>query len=160
MPRYEPWDAEQAARIISENKRREGPTLPILHALQETFGHVPEAAVRMVAETGCDAVMIGRAASSNPWIFRQIAQYLDTGRYDHPTDQDRHEIMRTYFSMLIENGERDMLGKMKQFATYFTHGVRNGAKLRGEIYRLQEAPKILDTVDEFFNRQLETALAG
>src|SRR5256886_3929412 len=41
----------------------------------------PEDAVRMVAETGCDAVMIGRTASSNPWIFRQIGQYLATGRY-------------------------------------------------------------------------------
>lgn len=50
MPHYEPWNAEQAARIISENLRREGPTLPILHALQEAFGHVPDAAVRMVAE--------------------------------------------------------------------------------------------------------------
>ena len=50
MPRYEPWDAEHAARIIAENLRHAGPTLPILHALQETFGHVPEAAVRMVAE--------------------------------------------------------------------------------------------------------------
>ncbi len=40
----------------------------------------PEDAVRMVRETGCDAVMIGRAASSNPWIFRQIEQYLATGR--------------------------------------------------------------------------------
>jgi nifR3 family TIM-barrel protein len=120
----------------------------------------PEDAVRMVAETGCDAVMIGRAASSNPWIFRQIAQYLDTGHYDQPTDQDRHAMMRTYFSMLIENGERDMVGKMKQFATYFTHGVRNGAKLRGEIYHIQEGPRILEMVDEFFNRQLETTLAG
>ena len=120
----------------------------------------PEDAVRMVAETNCDAVMIGRAASSNPWIFRQIAQYLETGRYDHPTDQDRHEMMRTYFSMLIENGDRDMVGKMKQFTTYFTHGVRNGAKLRGDIYRVQEGPQILEMVDEFFDHQLESALAG
>src|SRR5437660_6248863 len=97
----------------------------------------PEDAVRMVAETGCDAVMIGRAASSNPWIFRQIAQFLATGSYDSPSEQDRHEMMRTYFSMLIQNGDRDMVGKMKQFATYFTHGVRNGARLRGDIYRVQ-----------------------
>jgi formate dehydrogenase subunit gamma len=57
VPRCEPWDAEQAARIISENLRHEGATLPILHALQETFGHVPEAAVRMVA----DALNLSRA---------------------------------------------------------------------------------------------------
>src|SRR5260221_2638028 len=90
----------------------------------------PEDAVRMVAETNCDAVMIGRAASSNPWIFRQIAQYLEKGCYDQPSEQDRHDMMRTYFSMLIDNGEKDMAGKMKEFATYLTHAVRNGAKLR------------------------------
>jgi tRNA-dihydrouridine synthase B len=120
----------------------------------------PEDAVRMVAETGCDAVMIGRAASSNPWIFRQIAQYLQTGSYDQPAEQDRYDMMRTYFSMLIEKDARDMVGKMKQFTTYFTHGVRNGAKLRGEIYRAQEGPQILGMVDEFFSRELEAALAG
>jgi len=118
----------------------------------------PEDAARMVAETGCDAVMIGRAASSNPWIFRQIEQYLATGSYEHPSEEDRHQMMRTYFSMLIENGDRDMVGKMKQFATYFTHGVRNGARLRAEIYRVHEGKEILDMVDEFFSGQL--ALAG
>jgi tRNA-dihydrouridine synthase len=69
-------------------------------------------------------------------------------------------MMRTYFSMLIENGDRDMVGKMKQFTTYFTHGVRNGARLRGDIYRVQEGPRILEMVDEFFHHQLESALAG
>src|SRR5437762_5813860 len=70
----------------------------------------PEDAVRMVAETGCDAVMIGRAASSNPWIFRQISQFLSTGSYEQPSEHDRHEMMRTYFAMLIENGDKDMVG--------------------------------------------------
>src|SRR5271168_3702487 len=67
----------------------------------------PEDAVRMVRETGCDAVMIGRAASSNPWIFRQIAQYLETGAYDQPTERDRYDIMRTYYGMLCERGAVD-----------------------------------------------------
>ena len=67
-------------------------------------------------------------------------------------------MMRTYFSMLIENEGRDTVGKMKQFATYFTHGVRNGARLRGEIYRVHEGREILEIVDQFFSSQL--ALAG
>src|SRR5579864_9497144 len=120
----------------------------------------PEDAVRMVAVTGCDAVMIGRAASSNPWIFRQISQYLATGRYDQPTQQDRYDMMRTYYAMLIERDERDTVGKMKQFATYFTHGVRNGARLRAEVYHAQEANEILASVDAFFNREAEPALVS
>lgn len=111
----------------------------------------PEDAARMVRETNCDAVMIGRAASSNPWIFRQIAQYLATGTYMHPTDRDRYQMMRTYYAMLIERDERDTVGKMKQFATYFTHGVRQGSRLRGDIYHAQEPRAILDLVDRFFD---------
>jgi tRNA-dihydrouridine synthase B len=120
----------------------------------------PEDAVRMIAVTGCDAVMIGRAASSNPWIFRQLGQYLATGRYEQPTQQDRYEMMRTYYAMLIERDERDTVGKMKQFATYFTHGVRNGSKLRAEVYHAHEAREILDRVDAFFHREAEPAFAS
>jgi tRNA-dihydrouridine synthase B len=117
----------------------------------------PEDALRMVRETNCDAVMIGRAASSNPWIFRQIQQYIATGSYDEPTQDDRYHMMRDYYAMLMDRGERDMVGKMKQFATYFTHGVRHGAQLRASIYRAQEAPAVMEMVDRFF--QAEPALA-
>src|SRR6202789_553473 len=113
----------------------------------------PEDALRMVRETSCDAVMIGRAASSNPWIFRQIQQYLAHGRYDEPAQRDRYEMMRRYYAMLIDRGEKDSTGKMKQFATYFTHGVRNGSQLRASIYKAQEAAAILDLVDEFFREE-------
>lgn len=118
----------------------------------------PLDAFRMVRETGCDAVMIGRAASSNPWIFRQIQEYLATGEYFHPTEQDRYDMMRTYYSMLITKGGVDIVGKMKQFATYFTHGIRNGSKLRVQIYQAKEAPEILSLVDRFFETEL-TAVA-
>ncbi len=113
----------------------------------------PEDAVRMAQETGCDAVMIGRAAASNPWIFRQIRQYLETGAWDEPTQSDRYEIMRRYYAMLMARQERDTVGKMKQFATYFTHGVRHGAQLRSSIHHAHEAAEILGLVDEFFHAE-------
>jgi tRNA-dihydrouridine synthase len=119
----------------------------------------PEDAVRMARETGCDAVMIGRAASYNPWIFRQIAQYLERGTYDIPAESERYHLMRHYYTLLKENDEPDCVGKMKQFATYFTHGVRNGSKLRVEIYTKKTAAEILDVVDTFFSRELEGVAA-
>lgn len=115
----------------------------------------PEDAVRMHQETGCDAIMVGRAASYNPWIFRQIEEYLETGSYFVPPDHERYDMMKTYYTMLQEHGASDAIGKMKQFATYFTHGVRNGSKLRTEIYRAHEIDQILDIVDAFFAGECE-----
>jgi nifR3 family TIM-barrel protein len=120
----------------------------------------PEDAVRMVQETKCDAVMIGRAASYNPWIFRQISEYVATGSYSQPTHQDRYRMMRTYYQMLLDRGEPDNIGKMKQFAGYFSHGVAGGARLREAIYHAREAGRIVELVDEFFNRRPEPALVS
>jgi len=168
----------------------------------------PEDACAMVTQTGCDAVMIGRTAPSNPWIFRQIEQYCaamraaenigahvgtavfdcpversSTGlkfgdefsesksgrrpdgqpraavptsnfRYDEPTEADRYQMIRTYFQMLIEEELPDAVGKMKQFASWFTHGVPGGAGLRKEIYESKHAPEILSRVENFFEAKL------
>src|ERR1039457_204165 len=162
----------------------------------------PEDACAMVTQTGCDAVMIGRSAPSNPWIFRQIEQYCvalgdayggtaafgcpversSTGfgiggfeaqtsgprpegqpkaavptsgsLYDHPSEADRYQMIRTYFQMLIEEELPDAIGKMKQFASWFTHGVPGGAGLRKAIYESKSAPEILARVEEFFEARL------
>ena len=111
---------------------------------------VPQDAVRMVAETGCDAVMIGRAAATNPWIFRQIEQYLAAGRFDEPSDLDRFELLASYFRSLAATGERDTIGKMKQFASWFTHGVRHGHELRRRVHAASTPHEVLERVDEFF----------
>jgi nifR3 family TIM-barrel protein len=124
----------------------------------------PEDAAAMVAETGCDGVMIGRAAPANPWIFRQIAQYTATGSYERATNPDRYKMIRAYFEMLLAEAEAtkdlprdarigDPVGKMKQFATWFTHGVPGGAKLRAAIYKARTGPDVLGEVERFFAAQ-------
>lgn len=162
----------------------------------------PEDACAMVTQTGCDAVMIGRMAPSNPWIFRQIEQYcaaITTARvgvdafvrpvehsstaaadalfayrpsqrpsaapdegvrgYTNPTESDRHAMIRTYFQMLIEEELPDAIGKMKQFASWFTHGVPGGASLRKAIYESKSAPEVLGRVEDFFEARLCGAAA-
>jgi tRNA-dihydrouridine synthase B len=141
----------------------------------------PEDAAAMVDATGCDAVMIGRTAPSNPWIFRQIAQYTASkeatgiGTYDRPTNDDRYRMIRTYFEMMvdelaleeqaeaaraaaiIESGQiardqrnRDCVGKMKQFASWFTHGVPGGSTLRKQIFDSKNGAAVLGAVEHFF----------
>ena len=116
----------------------------------------PQDAARMIEETGCDAVMIGRTASSNPWIFRQIADYIATGTYTEPTESDRHQLLMEYFQSLVASEMPDAIGKMKQFATYFTHGVRNGGELRQQVHHSHSAAEILDRVDAFFSRAVSS----
>jgi tRNA-dihydrouridine synthase B len=146
----------------------------------------PEDAAAMVDATHCDAVMIGRAAPANPWIFRQIAQYTASkeatgiGSYEIPTDTDRYRMIRTYFQMLVdeialeeraeaarveaitasgqtarEQRHRDCVGKMKQFASWFTHGVPGGSSLRKAIFEAKNGPAVLDSVEAFFTAKAE-----
>jgi nifR3 family TIM-barrel protein len=117
----------------------------------------PQDAVRMIEQTGCDAVMMGRAAASNPWIFRQIADYLATGSFTEPTEEDRYRLLSSYFRSLIDAEMPDAIGKMKQFATLFTHGVRNGGELRQSVHHAQTAAEILDRVDAFFATRAPSA---
>jgi tRNA-dihydrouridine synthase B len=131
----------------------------------------PEDAAAMVAQTGCDGIMIGRTAASNPWIFKQIAQYnrnqqstvsnqpIQKPIYDQPTDRDRYEMIRRYFSMLVDEEMHGAPGKMKQFVAWFTHGVQGGTALRQAVYHAKTGPQILDSVERFFEAHLNpTAL--
>ena len=146
----------------------------------------PEDACAVVAQTGCDAVMIGRMAPANPWIFRQIEQYVSgatgvparparvgtaaLGRpaerssapsndvagkpYEEPTEADRYQMIRTYFQMLLQEEMPGAEGKMKQFASWFTHGVSGGAALRRAIYEAKSGAEILAQVEDFFEARL------
>src|SRR5499427_7381320 len=62
--------------------------------------NTPEDGERMFRETGCDAVMIGRAAATNPWIFRQMQEFAATGRYTIPTEADRFRLLIDYYSQI------------------------------------------------------------
>ena len=79
--------------------------------------------------------------------------------YTRPTEFDRYQMIRTYFQMLIEEELPDAIGKMKQFASWFTHGVPGGAALRKGIYESKSAPEVLGRVEDFFEAKLCGAAA-
>jgi tRNA-dihydrouridine synthase len=80
--------------------------------------------------------------------------------FDQPSEADRYQMIRTYFQMLIEEELPDAVGKMKQFASWFTHGVPGGAGLRKAIYESKSAVEILGRVEEFFEARLGGAHAA
>ncbi len=82
--------------------------------------------------TGCEAVMVGRAAQGNPWIFRQLTQYLKTGeRLPGPTMEERKEIILRHLDMLLKF-KGDYVGprEMRKHATWYTRGIKGNAELR------------------------------
>jgi len=111
----------------------------------------PQDAQALHQQTGCDAVMVGRAASINPWIFRQLSDYFRTGTFTEPSDADRYQLIRSYYLMLVGEETPGAIGKMKQFASWFTHGIRGGAELRKSIQGAASTQEVLDRVDKFFS---------
>jgi nifR3 family TIM-barrel protein len=110
----------------------------------------PQDAERMIRETGCEAVMIGRAAATNPWIFSQMAEYALTGSYAQPAEEDRYRLLSGYYGQILASNLPDAAGKMKQFACWFTFGVRNGGELRRRVHAARTPGEILEQVEVFF----------
>ncbi|MFB5190082.1 tRNA dihydrouridine synthase DusB [Alicyclobacillus fastidiosus] len=92
----------------------------------------PEDAKRLMEETGCDAVMVGRAALGNPWIFREIAHFLDTGeKLEAPSVQERIEVTLRHMRLLVEHkGEVIGVKEMRKHAAWYIKGLPGSADMR------------------------------
>jgi tRNA-dihydrouridine synthase B len=112
----------------------------------------PEDALRMLAETGCDGVMIGRGATRNPWLFRQIAARLSGGRFSEPTLADRRELILAHFRLVAAREPSSYaLHKLRKFTGWYTHGLPHGRQLRQTINQLPDVPSFLAAVEAFFD---------
>lgn len=112
----------------------------------------PEDALRMLAATGCDGVMVGRGATTNPWIFRQIAARLEGSRLPEPTLEDRRRLILEHFRMVAEREPSNFaLHKLRKFTGWYTHGLPNGRKLRQEINQLPDVASFLAAVERFLD---------
>jgi nifR3 family TIM-barrel protein len=114
----------------------------------------PEDAAQMVRATGCDAVMIGRAAATNPWIFAQMKEFRETGKYTVPVAEDRHRLLSGYYRQILNSNLPDSMGKMKQFACWFTHSIGNGSELRRIVHLARTPLEVVDKVERFFEQEV------
>ncbi len=109
-----------------------------------------ERALAMQNETGCDGVMIGRGAQGNPWIFSELLEYEKTGVM--PKRPDRNEIcdmMLRHAKMQLEyKGEYLGIREMRKHVSWYTTGLKNSAKLRGEINAVETFEELQQLLEE------------
>ncbi len=113
----------------------------------------PADARAMLAETGCDGVLIGRAATKNPWIFRQTADLLAGRQPEEASLLARRELILEHFQLVARREPSAFaLHKLRKFTGWYTHGVPHGRELRQQIQTLADVPTFLAAVEQFFDR--------
>ncbi len=124
-------------------------TIPVIGNGDVTDG---PSAKRMLDFTGCDAVMIGRAALGNPWIFREIDQYLKDGTTpERPTYQEIRDMMLTHLNSLVElKGERTGVLEMRSHGPWYLKGIDHASELRKKLSQAQTVQEFRTYVDDFF----------
>ena len=111
----------------------------------------PIDAVRMMRETGCDGVMIGRASMKNPWIYRQTRDLLEGRVPAEPTLAERRDLVLTHFRLVMAQEDAKLaLHKLRTFTGWYTHGLPGGKTLRARIDSLHTPESFLSAVEEFF----------
>lgn len=110
----------------------------------------PQDARAMLEETGCDGVMIGRAAMGNPWIFKQTVHYLQTGELlPGPTPEERVATALRHLDMLVEfKGELVAGWEMRKHAAWYMKGLRGAARLREKVNRTQSLEQMREAIRE------------
>ena len=113
----------------------------------------PEKAKEMLEYTGCDAVMIGRGALGNPWIFREIIQYLKGEKVTDVTNKEKLEIMLKHIDLEVkEKGENVAIKEMRKHLAYYIKNLKNASKLRERINKIDSRTELIDCLNEYFNQ--------
>ena len=113
-------------------------------------------ALRMMDETGCDAVIVGRAAEGNPWIFREIAAALRGEEAAPPTPAERVDMAMRHFGLEKQlYGEKLAVLQMRKHIAWYVHGMRGASRFRETINALESGKAVLEALREFAASQEE-----
>ena len=133
----------------------------IIRAVKEAL-HIPvigngdvtggTSAERMLDETGCDAVMVARAAKGNPWVFKEIDTYLSEGGLpERPSNREVIRMLLRHAKMLVEEkGERIAMNEMRSHAAWYLAGFPGASKLRGRISQITTLEELQDLLQREF----------
>jgi len=106
-------------------------------------------ALRMLEETGCDAVIVGRAAQGNPWIFREIAAAMQGRTVPSPTPEERVDMAARHFQLEAQlYGEKLAVLQMRKHIAWYVHGMKDASRFREHINQLTTAEAVLEALRE------------
>lgn len=105
----------------------------------------PEDAARMLDYTGCAAVMVGRGAQGNPWIFKRILHYLKSGDIlPEPSLDDKIGMMVRHMHMLVEyKGEHTGVCEMRKHIAWYLKGIKNSAQIKEKVFKMNSKDEII-----------------
>ena len=139
---------------------KEASSIPVI-GNGDVFG--PIEAKRMLEETGVDAVMIGRGAVGNPWVFRRVKAYLDTGELlPGPTPEERVRVVLRHMEIALArpgSDETRVIREMRRHFSAYTKGMPGAARLRGALVRLESAGEVEFALRRFVEAQSTGAAA-
>ena len=109
----------------------------------------PQKAKQLLEETGCDGIMVGRATEGNPWIFREISHYLDTGELlPHPALEEVKEMILRHARLQLEyKGEYTGMREMRKHVAWYTAGFPHSARLRGAVNEIESMEQLMVLLD-------------
>jgi tRNA-dihydrouridine synthase B len=113
-----------------------------------------QTALEMFEYTGVDGIMIGRAAIGNPWIFKKIIHFLETGeKLQEPTNQEKLEVIKEHINLtIIEKGETVAIKEMRKHYAHYTKNMKDSASFRNKINLLDTKQEVFEALDEYFNK--------
>ena len=115
-----------------------------------------EDAINIRKKTGCDAIMIGRGAQGNPWIFNRINHYMKTGEIlPEPTAEEKIRTAIKHFNLAIkEDGEYVAVREMRKHLGWYLKGMKKSARLRDEINKLESAEEVVGRLEAYIAESL------
>jgi tRNA-dihydrouridine synthase B len=116
---------------------------------------IPEDATQMLEQTHCDAVMVGRGAQGNPWLFGKILNFIKTGNIpDGPTAKERINTIVRHMRMLVDlKGERTGVCEMRKHIAWYIKGMRNSSYMKEKVFRIESKDEIIQMLYEFMVQQ-------
>ena len=108
-------------------------------------------AKEMFEYTGVDGIMIGRASLGNPWIFREIKHYLETGEeLPLPSNKEKLEIMKEHIELAVEEKGEIAIKEMRKHIAWYTKNLKNSSEFRGSINTIETKEELLAKIEEYF----------